>query len=112
MQVSLLNDDMKYILSNIIAVVSAAMIFSSCGPQKNLYKWERDEIRPIADAAICYGGHSARNPYLWTEERFEKTVLYKDENGQEHWLFDNMILMELWDDDYAVTYSIDRKSVV
>lgn len=106
MLVSFLNDDMKYILSNIIAVVSAAMIFSSCGPQKNLYKWERDEIRPIADAAICYGGHSARNPYLWTEERFEKTVLYKDENGQEHWLFDNMILMELWDDDYAVTFSI------
>ena len=58
---------MKYILSNIIAVVSTAMIFSSCGSQKNIYKWERDEIRPIADAAICYGGHSARNPYLWTE---------------------------------------------
>ena len=97
---------MKHILSNIIAVVSTAMIFSSCGTPKNLYRWEKDEIRPLADAAICYGGHSARNPYLWTEERFEKTVLYKDENGQEHWLFDNMIMMELWDDDYAVTFSI------
>ncbi|MBO5816017.1 MAG: DUF4855 domain-containing protein [Bacteroidales bacterium] len=97
---------MKHILSNIIAVVSTAMIFSSCGTPKNLYRWEKDEIRPLADAAICYGGHSARDPYLWTEERFEKTVLYKDENGQEHWLFDNMIMMELWDDDYAVTFSI------
>ena len=97
---------MKHILSNIIAVVSTAMIFSSCGTPKNLYRWEKDEIRPLADAAICYGGHSARNPYLWTEERFEKIVLYKDENGQEHWLFDNMIMMELWDDDYAVTFSI------
>ncbi len=106
MQVSLLNNNMKHILSNIIAVVSTAMIFSSCGTPKNLYRWEKDEIRPLADAAICYGGHSARNPYLWTEERFEKTVLYKDENGQEHWLFDNMIMMELWDDDYAVTFSI------
>ena len=63
-------------------------------------------MRTITDAAICYGGHSARNPYLWTPERFEKTVLYTDENGQEHWFFDNMIMMELWDDDYAVTYSI------
>ena len=77
-----------------------------CGAQKNLYKWEKDEVCQIADAAICYGGHSARNPYLWTPERFEKTVLYTDENGQEHWLFDNMIMMELWDDDFKVTYSI------
>ena len=97
---------MKSLLTKIIAVAATAMIFSSCGTQKNLYKWEKDEIHPIADAAICYGGHSARNPYLWTPERFEKTVAYTDQNGQEHWLFDNMIVMELWDDDYKVTYSI------
>ena len=81
-------------------------MLSACGSSKGLYKWEKDAISPIADAAICYGGHSARNPYLWTEERFEKTVAYVDENGQEHWLFDNMIMMELWDDDFKVTYSI------
>ena len=82
------------------------LFFTACGSQKGLYKWEKDAISPIADAAICYGGHSARNPYLWTEERFEKTVAYVDEKGQEHWLFDNMIMMELWDDDFKVTYSI------
>ena len=97
---------MKSFITNIIAVVSAAMIFTSCSQQNKLYRWEKDAVAPISDAAICYGGHSARNPYLWTPERFEKTVIYKDENGQEHWLFDNMIMMELWDDDYAVTYSI------
>lgn len=97
---------MKSLITNIIAVVSAAMIFTSCAQQNKLYRWEKDAIASIADAAICYGGHSARNPYLWTPERFEKTVIYKDEKGQEHWLFDNMIMMELWDDDYAVTYSI------
>ena len=87
-------------------LIATALLFCSCGSQKNLYKWEKDGIRTIADAAICYGGHSARNPYLWTPERFEKTVAYTDENGQEHWLFDNMIMMELWDDDYKVTFSI------
>ena len=97
---------MKSLIVKIIAVAATAMIFGSCAAQKNLYKWEKDEIRPIADAAICYGGHSARNPYLWTPERFEKTVAYTDENGQEHWLFDNVIVMELWDDDFKVTYSI------
>lgn len=90
----------------IIAVAATAMIFSSCGTTAGLYSWEKDGIEPIADAAICYGGHTARNPYLWTPERFEKTVAYTDENGKEHWLFDNMIMMELWDDDYAVTFSI------
>lgn len=86
--------------------IIATLLLMGCAAQKNLYKWEKDGIRQIADAAICYGGHSARDPYLWTPERFEKTVIYTDENGQEHWLFDNMIMMELWDDDYEVTFSI------
>ena len=86
--------------------VAIAMFLCSCSAQKNLYRWEKDDIRPIADAAICYGGHSSRNPYLWDEARFEKTVIYTDENGREHWFFDNMIMMELWTDDYKVTYSI------
>lgn len=89
-----------------ITFIIAVLLLAGCSTQTKLYKWEKDEIRPIADAAICYGGHSARDPYLWTPERFEKTVAYTDENGQEHWLFDNMIMMELWDDDYAVTFSI------
>ena len=93
-------------MKRILIILSAVLMVCGCSAQKNLYKWEKDEVRPIADAAICYGGHSARNPYLWTSERFEKTVLYTDENGQEHWLFDNMIMMELWDDDFKVTYSI------
>ena len=93
---------MKRISSFIVSV----LLLTGCFSPNKLYRWEKDEIRPIADAAICYGGHSARNPYLWTPERFEKTVIYKDEQGQEHWFFDNMIMMELWDDDYEVTYSI------
>ena len=84
------------------------LFISGCNAAPKLYKWEkkRHADYKIADAAICYGGHSSRNPYLWTEERFEKTVTYVDQNGQEHWLFDNMIMMELWDDDFKVTYSI------
>ena len=94
-------------MKRIALILTSIITLCSCGTHKsNLYGWEKDEIRPIADAAICYGGHSARTPYLWTPERFEKTVLYTDRNGQEHWLFDNVIVMELWDDDYAVTYSI------
>ena len=95
-------------MKNILTFTLAALMLCSCGSSSKtgLYNWEKDAVRMIADAAICYGGHTARNPYLWTQERFEKTVSYVDENGQEHWLFDNMIMMELWDDNYAVTYSI------
>lgn len=89
-----------------ILTIAVAIILASCGTQKGLYDWEKDGLREITDATICYGGHSARNPYLWTPERFEKSVAYKDEQGKEHWLFDNMIMMELWTDNYAVTYSI------
>ena len=90
----------------IITLTAGLLLVCGCGSSAGLYSWEKDEIRPIADAVICYGGHSARKPYLWTTERFHETVAYTDENGQEHWFFDNMIMMELWDDDYAVTYSI------
>ena len=61
-------------MNRILMIFLAALMICSCGAPKNLYKWEKDAVRPIADAAICYGGHSARNPYLWTPERFEKTV--------------------------------------
>ena len=91
-----------------LTIIAAVLVLAGCASQPKMYDWEkqRDGISPIADATICYGGHSSRNPYLWTPERFEKTVAYTDELGQEHWLFDNMIMMELWTDDYAVTYSI------
>lgn len=89
-----------------MSFITVLLIMCGCNAGPGLYGWEKDEIRPIADAVICYGGHSARNPYLWTPERFHETVAYTDENGMEHWFFDNMIVMELWDDDYAVTYSI------
>ncbi len=72
------------------------------------YWWEqgRTTLPKFADMALCYGGHSARSPRTWTKERFEKTVIYIDENGQKHWFFDAMLMLELWDDNYSVTYSV------
>ena len=76
--------------------------------ENGLYWWERGRypIPTFADMALCYGGHEARNPQTWTKERFEKTVLYTDKNGQDHWFFDSMLMLEIWDDMYAVTYSV------
>ena len=79
---------MRYLYS---ILTFCLLALNGCNARTKLYSWEKDEIRTIADAAICYGGHTARNPYLWTPERFEKTVLYTDEKGQQHWFFDNMI---------------------
>lgn len=92
---------------NRFLTIAFCVLFTGCAVQKtHLYDWEKDELRNISDATICYGGNSARNPYQWDEARFEKSVIYTDENGKEHWFFDNMIMMELWTDDYRVTYSI------
>lgn len=76
--------------------------------ENGLYWWERGrtEIPAFADMALCYGGHSARNPQTWTKERFEKTVIYTDRKGQKHWFFDSMLMLEIWDDNYKVTYSV------
>ena len=96
-------------MRNISTVLAGTLLLiACCSNTPELYEWERDRdaVRPITDMAICYGGDPARKPYLWDKERFGKTVLYKDESGKEHWLFDNMIMMELWTDNYGVTYSI------
>ena len=76
--------------------------------EKGLYWWERGRtiLPEFADMALCYGGHSARNPQVWTKERFEKTVIYTDENEKRHWFFESMLMLEIWDDNYKVTYSI------
>lgn len=73
-----------------------------------LYRWERgrDPLPEFADMALCYGGHSARNPRIWDKGRFRKTAVYTDEKGQDHWFFDSMLMLEIWDDNYNVTYSI------
>lgn len=73
-----------------------------------LYWWERGRtvLPEFADMALCYGGHSVRNPKVWDKDRFEKTVIYKDKKGQEHWFFEAMLMLEIWDDNYNVTYSI------
>ena len=75
---------------------------------KGLYYWERrrNVLPKFADMALCYGGHSARNPSTWTKERFEKTAVYTDKEGREHWFFDSMLMLEIWDDNYKVSYSI------
>lgn len=72
------------------------------------YWWERsrNSIPTFADMALCYGGHSARKPGTWTKERFEKTVIYTDRQGRKHWFFDSMLMLEIWDDNYSVTYSV------
>lgn len=76
--------------------------------EDGLYWWERGRstLPKFADMALCYGGHSARNPQTWTKERFENTAIYTDRQGQKHWFFDSMLMLEIWDDNYKVTYSV------
>lgn len=76
--------------------------------ENGLYWWERgrNSIPTFADMALCYGGHSVRNPQTWTKDRFEKTAVYTDRQGVKHWFFESMLMLEIWDDNYAVTYSV------
>ena len=75
------------------------------------YWWEqgRAALPKFADMALCYGGHSARSPQTWTKERFEKTVVYTDKSGRKHWFFDAMLMLEIWDDNYSVSYALSAE---
>lgn len=48
-------------MTRILSILLPVLMVCGCGAQNRLYDWEKDEVRPIADAAICYGGHAARD---------------------------------------------------
>lgn len=46
--------------------------------ENGLYRWERgrDPLPEFADMALCYGGHSARNPRVWDNKDWDVTCDY------------------------------------
>ena len=75
-------------------LIASVLMACGCGAQTGLYDWEKDGLREIADAVICYGGHSARNPYLWTPERFERPWEIKQTGEQCHFSIGHTHLSE------------------
>lgn len=63
-------------------------------------------IPTFSNLALCYGGNCERVPQYWTVERFKPTVTYTDKNGQEHWLFESMLMLELWSNWNAASYAL------
>lgn len=63
-------------------------------------------IPTFSDMALCYGGNCERNPQYWTPERFRYTVTYVDKNEQEHWLFESMLMLELWSNWGVASYAL------
>ena len=74
-----------------------------------LYDWERGRtvLPEFADMTLCYGGNPERNPSLWNKNRFKEMVVYTDESGNSHWLFESMLMLEIWDKG-NITYSIEN----
>lgn len=64
------------------------------------------EIPTFCNLALCYGGNCERVPQYWTAERFKPTVTYTDKNGQEKWLFESMLMLELWSNWNAASYAL------
>ena len=63
-------------------------------------------IPTFCNMALCYGGNCDRNPQYWTAERFKPTVTYTDKSGNEKWLFESMLMLELWSNWNATSYAL------
>ncbi len=92
--------------SSAIASVEYAMVNISTSK----YSWEsaRSGAPEFADMTLCYGGNPARVPRYWDKDRWEKSVVYTDENGQDHWFFDSFLALETESDGHV--YSIANTS--
>lgn len=65
-------------------------------PKDDVYKWEKekDGIETGSDMVLLYSGGSHRN-FKWDEEHVNPYVTYVDEKGNEEWLFDSFLFLEI-----------------
>ncbi|KUK76676.1 MAG: Uncharacterized protein XD92_1110 [Proteiniphilum acetatigenes] len=61
------------------------------------YSWEKSRTSLIEcnDMVLLYSG-GAHRTYQWSEDYVEPYVTYKDESGQEKWLFDSFLFLEIY----------------
>lgn len=60
------------------------------------YSWEKNRTSLLEnnDMVLLYAGGSHR-PYHWDEQLVEPYVTYKDKSGEEHWMFDSFLFLEI-----------------
>lgn len=64
----------------------------------NIYPWEssRTTWLECKDMVLLYGGGSHRN-YQWDAQRIAPYITYTDKEGNEHWMFDSFLFLEIKD---------------
>ncbi len=100
----------KFTLAFILLCFSALFSFKAVGQLKpviakstdELYPWEQERqgLLDSRDMVLLYGGGSHRN-YAWDDARIAPYVTYVDKEGNENWLFDNYLMLEIYDGDRA-----------
>ncbi|MDX9747130.1 MAG: DUF4855 domain-containing protein [Paludibacter sp.] len=67
-------------------------------PADTIYSWEseRKTLPDSRDMVLLYGGGSHRS-YVWDDARIKPYVTYVDESGNERWMFDGYLLLEIKD---------------
>ena len=73
-------------LRSLIIGLGAALLLTGCAEKKG-----------YDNMALLYGGNVQRNPSDWTKERLASHVTYTDPEGNETWLFDAFLALEIWD---------------
>lgn len=68
--------------------------------KETVYQWEKDRtsLLDYSDMVLIYGGGNHRS-YKWDEESIHPYVSYVDEDGEEHWLFDSFLFLEIHNGD-------------
>ena len=82
--------------------------FTTAKGPDNLYPWEarRSGVPSFANLTLVTMGWQNYAPPAWTEERFRSHVLYRDNEGRSHWLFDAFLCIDGWDPVRNLSYSL------
>lgn len=86
-----------------VVMSSCISCSSSDGPVDDKENPVTPPIPPVSekmcstDMVLIYGGGHHRDPYTWDSDRLASYVTYIDKAGEEHWLFDAFLFLELKD---------------
>lgn len=88
---------MKKILF-ILTVLCAASVLCNCSRNTNDSKKDIEYVQssndPLDMVLLYTGGHHRQ---YFDEEKLRDLVVYTDRNGYKHWLFDGILLLEIFD---------------
>lgn len=93
---TLKNSVILFLLVSLLVSCTKSPMLSPNGVAMYSWEAERKNLVEIDDLVLLYSGGAHRS-YQWNNDLVSSYITYTDRTGQEHWLFDGFLFLEIFD---------------